>query len=149
MGIFDWIGCRPLKSPYSLIFVKRINLFFLSYGCTREVADTKKRKGGNPRSRNFYVCTHVNFTRLNKIETMYERSRVNVKVEPRSTFTFTCGLSYIASISFRHVNFACVRRENYSAVEIKPKSRVCDLRSLSISIDNSMICRDIWHKYHE
>ena len=80
---------------------------------------------------------------------MYERSRVNVKVEPRSTFTFTCDLSYIASISFRHVIFACVRTENYSAVEIKPKSQVCDLRSLSISIDNSMICSDIWHKYHE
>ena len=31
---------------------------------------------------------HLNFTRVNKIETMYERSRVNVKVEPRSTFTF-------------------------------------------------------------
>ena len=44
--------------------------------------------------------------------------------------------------------FACVRTENYSAVEIKPKSRVCDLRSLSISIANGMICSDIWHKYH-
>ena len=30
---------------------------------------------------------------------MYGRSRVNVKVKPRSTFTFTRGLSYIASIS--------------------------------------------------
>ena len=80
---------------------------------------------------------------------MYGRSRVNVEVEPRSTFTFTCGLSYIASISFTHVNFACVRTENYSTVEIKPKSWVCDLRSLSISIDNSMICSDIWRKCHE
>ena len=25
-----------------------------------------------------------------------------LKVEPRSTFTFTCGLSYIAFISFTH-----------------------------------------------
>ena len=32
--------------------------------------------------------THLNFTRVNNIETMYERSRENVKVEPRSTFTF-------------------------------------------------------------
>ena len=32
--------------------------------------------------------THLNFTRVNKIETTYERSRENVKVEPRSTFTF-------------------------------------------------------------
>ena len=29
---------------------------------------------------------HVTLTRVNKIETMYGRSRVNVKVEPRSTF---------------------------------------------------------------
>ena len=33
---------------------------------------------------------------------MYEVSRVNVKVERRSTFTFTRGLSYIACISFTH-----------------------------------------------
>ena len=32
--------------------------------------------------------THLNFTGLNKIETVYERSSVKVKVEPRSTFTF-------------------------------------------------------------
>ena len=42
---------------------------------------------------------------------MYGRSRVNVKVKPRSTFTFTGGLSDIASISFTHVNFTCVRTE--------------------------------------
>ena len=33
------------------------------------------------------------------------------KVELRSSFTFRRGLSYIASISFKHVNFKCVRRE--------------------------------------
>ena len=62
-------------------------------------------KGGFPLSHNFYLRTHVNFTRVNKIEIMYERSRVNVKVEPE-TFTFTRGLSYIASILF-----TCVRKE--------------------------------------
>ena len=31
------------------------------------------------------------------------RSRVNVKVEPRSTFTFTRGFSYITSNSFTRV----------------------------------------------
>ena len=36
-------------------------------------------------------------------------SRVNVKVEPRSTFTFTGDHSYIAPISFTHVNFTLVR----------------------------------------
>ena len=55
--------------------------------------------------------THVNFTRVNNIETMSGRSRVNVKVEPRSTFTFARGPSYIASISFRGVNFTCVRTQ--------------------------------------
>ena len=37
-------------------------------------------------SRNFYVRMQVNFTRINKIETMYERSRVDVKVEPRLSY---------------------------------------------------------------
>ena len=55
--------------------------------------------------------SHVNFPRVNKIETMYGSPRVNVKVEPRSTFTFTRGLSYIASSSFTRVNFRCVRTE--------------------------------------
>ena len=45
-------------------------------------------KGGFPLSRNFYVRTHLNFTRVNKIEAMYKRSRVNVEFYPRSTFTF-------------------------------------------------------------
>ena len=44
--------------------------------------------------------TLVNFTRVNKIEAMYERPRVNVRVERGSTFTFMRGLSYIDSISF-------------------------------------------------
>ena len=34
---------------------------------------------------------------------LYGRSRIYVKVEPRSTSTFTRGLSYIASISFTRV----------------------------------------------
>ena len=55
--------------------------------------------------------THVNFTRVNNIETMYGRSGVNVKVESRSTLTFTRGLSYIASISLTGVYFTCVRTE--------------------------------------
>ena len=58
---------------------------------------------------NFYVSTHVDFTRVHKIEAMYRRSRVNVKVGPRSFFTFARGLSYIArSILFKRVKFTCV-----------------------------------------
>ena len=45
---------------------------------------------------------------------MYGKSRVNVKVELRSTFMFTSGLSYIVSISFTPVNVACVRTEKVS-----------------------------------
>ena len=54
------------------------------------------------------MSTHINFTHVNEIEAMNRRSRVNVKVEPRSTFAFTRGLLYIASIS----------RKNYATVEI-------------------------------
>ena len=57
-------------------------------------------------------------TRVNKIETLYGRSRVYVEVELRSNFTFTCGLSYIASISFTNVHFTYIRTENYATVEI-------------------------------
>ena len=39
-------------------------------------------------SRNFYVRTCVKFTLANEIEAMFERSHVNVKFEPRSTFFF-------------------------------------------------------------
>ena len=34
-----------------------------------------------PLSRNFHISTHVNCTRLNEIEAVYGRSRVDVKVE--------------------------------------------------------------------
>ena len=48
---------------------------------------------------------------------MYERPRVNVKVERGSTFTFTRGLSCIAFILFTRVKFPCV------TVEIHLQSR--------------------------
>ena len=55
--------------------------------------------------------THGNFTRVSKIEAVLERPRVKVKVELRSTFTFTRDLPYIASISFTRVKFTWVRTE--------------------------------------
>ena len=70
---------------------------------------TDSDKGGFPLSHNFYVRTHLNFTRVNKIEAMYKRSRVNVKFEPRSTFMITRDRPYIASILFTRVKFTCVR----------------------------------------
>lgn len=57
--------------------------------------------------RKFYVRTHVN-----EIDAINGRSRAKVKVEPRSAFTFTRGLSHITSISLiTCVNFACFRTE--------------------------------------
>ena len=47
---------------------------------------------------------------------MYGKSHVKVKVEPRSIFTFTRGLSYIVPISSTCVNFT----KKYVTVEIKP-----------------------------
>ena len=63
---------------------------------------------------------HVNFTRVNEIEAMYGRSRVNVKVERSSTFTFTRGLSNTASILLTRVKFPCVRKEKLRDSGIQP-----------------------------
>ena len=46
---------------------------------------SKQSKGWLPLSRNFYSRTCVKFTFANKIEAMYERSQLCVKVESRST----------------------------------------------------------------
>ena len=51
---------------------------------------------------------------------MYRTSRVNLKVEPRSSLTFTCDLLYIASILFTHVKFAF--RKNHAPVDSQTKS---------------------------
>ena len=48
---------------------------------------------------------HVNSTCVNKIEAMYGRSRVNVKVKARLIFTFTPDLSYITSIILQQEKF--------------------------------------------
>ena len=61
-------------------------------------------------SRNLYARTHEKFTRINEIETIYERPRVNVKLSARgSTFTFTRDLPYIVSILVTRLKFTCVR----------------------------------------
>ena len=50
------------------------------------VSEVGKARGGFPLTRNLHVRTHANFTRVNKIEAMYGKSRVNVKVERGLTF---------------------------------------------------------------
>ena len=59
---------------------------------------SSERQYGFCLSRNFYVGK-----RVNKTEAMYGRSRVNLKVERGSTFTFACDLRYIASVLFTRV----------------------------------------------
>ena len=66
-----------------------------------------------------FYCSVI-FTCENN-EAMYGRSRVNEKVEPRSSFTFTRGLPYIGANLFANVNFTRVAaRKNYATVEIRP-----------------------------
>ena len=59
------------------------------------------------------IFTFLTFKRVNEIEAIYERSRVNVKVKRDSTFTFkgVCksDLSHMASILFTRVEFTGVR----------------------------------------
>ena len=62
---------------------------------------------GFPLPRNFHMRTHVNFSLVNKIGAMYERPRVNVKVD--RGLTFTRDLPYIVSILFARVKFTCAR----------------------------------------
>ena len=63
-----------------------------------------------PLSPYFYVCTHVNFTRVNKIETIYG---IPYEREPRSTFTFMHGLSFIGSILLTRVNYIIPLHEKF------------------------------------
>ena len=57
--------------------------------------------------------------RTHKVEAMYGRSCISVRVEPRSAFAFTDGLSYIVSILYTYVKFKVF----YLTVEIHPKTR--------------------------
>ena len=55
-------------------------------------------------------ATPVNFTRVNELEAMcLKRSRVKVRNEPLSNFTFMRDLSCIGSILFTHINSMRVR----------------------------------------
>ena len=56
------------------------------------------------------MCCAHKFSAQNEIEAMYERLRVNVKVEGGSTFTFTNDIPYIVSILFTRVKCTCVHR---------------------------------------
>ena len=67
---------------------------------------------------------------------MYEKPRVNVKVERGSTFTFTRGFSYITSISiYARKASSSLRpyaRKNYATVEIHLKAIQIFLNNLNV-----------------
>ena len=82
--------------------------------------------------RNFSVRRHVKLTRVNKIEAMYERPRVNVKVERGSTFAFTFGLSVYYTVgsddvkvlkSF-HLSFKLYFSHTNSHITLGPPVRI-------------------------
>ena len=83
------------------------------------LAITVHVQGRFPLSRNFYVCTSVKLTFVNKTEAMYGRLRTNVKAELRPTFVFSRPLFYLRKQKLRdigkvdfhcHVMFTCVNK---------------------------------------
>ena len=62
---FPSLTTKSYNSPSGYMYCSSLKTPFL-----------KVLKGGFPLSRNFHVCTHVN-----NIEVMYDRLRVNVKVD--------------------------------------------------------------------
>ena len=93
--------------PRSTFTFTRDTLYIVSISFTR--VNFTSRKGGFPLSRNFNVRTHVNLTRVTKIEAMYKRPRIKVKVE--RSLTFTCMRDHTLSLFF-------YSREIYATVEI-------------------------------
>ena len=74
--------------------------------CFLACQTTNDSKGGFPPSCYFYVRTQVNFTRVNNIEPMYGRSRVNVKFELRSTLFKRGCVTAVQFILFNFVNYS-------------------------------------------
>ena len=94
---------------YREVFRKRLQFSCIWMNKVIKTTSTQL-KGGFPLSRHFVVRTHVSFTRVDKLKTLYGRSRVYIKLEPRLTFTSTRGLSYIASILFTRVGTEKITR---------------------------------------
>ena len=119
--------CRPPFLIPSLLVTTRVEISackpLVNYKLDPENVRNAS-KGWFPLSRNFQVPTQVNVTRVNKIEAMYGTSRVNVKVEPRSSLNvyvrpFIHGIAFIL---FTHLKFAL--RKKHATVEIHLKTPV-------------------------
>ena len=75
-------------------------------------------------SRNFYVRTCVKFTFANKIDAMYERSHVSVKVEPRSTSRLISTLYILPLFYLRDQNLralTCVAKNASVEINLYPR----------------------------
>ena len=70
----------------------------------------------------FSVLTHVKFTRVKEKEIMYERPRVNVKVERGSIFTFTRQLPYTVYFIYARKIYVRTHVQNDATVEIHLKT---------------------------
>ena len=77
--------------------------------------------GGFPQSRNFYVSTHVNFTRVNKIEAMYRRSSrkhkcwTSLNLRLRTSFHIHC-LYFIYARKIQVLTLVKITRQWKSAL---------------------------------
>ena len=94
-------------------------------------------KGWLPLSRIFSVRTDVKFTCVNEIEALYERLRVQVKVDRGSTFTFTHDLLHNASILFTHLKITR-QRTIHLYLKLTKKSRI--IFSVSRNCLSNMRC---------
>ena len=93
--------------------------------------EVHKSKGWFPPWRNFYVRTCVKFTFANKIEAMYERSHVSLKVANSLNFTFNLNTLYLASILFTWLKFTVNVRSQKREINLYlfPSSRASYLYS--------------------
>lgn len=71
--------------------------------------------------------THVHFSRVIKIEPLYEVLRVNDKVERSSTFTFMRDLAFIASILLTHVKIRRRWKSTLRLVREASSSTTCKM----------------------
>ena len=75
---------------------------------------------------------------------MYEKPRVNVKVEPRSTFTFTSDLPYIVFNLFTHVKPVKVYVRTHVKITRQWKSTLKEFCCSNVSI----CCSNVSMFYH-
>ena len=78
----------------------------LFFTVTAQLRRKNLSQGWFPLPRNFYARMCIKFKFTNKLEAMYVRSHVSVKVEPR--FTFNLNTLYLASVLFTRLKFTCV-----------------------------------------